>query len=125
MKRKTHNSAFKFRVAMAAAKSDKTISAICQQFEVAPSLVHKWKKELLENGTDIFDGVKKASKAKKSDQDKDKKISKLYEKVGRLTVDRDFLKKNGNNIRRKTNKDARRSGVIPKHSAAVFSAGRQ
>jgi len=93
MKRKTHNSAFKFRVAMAAAKSDKTISAICQQFEVAPSLVHKWKKELLENGTDIFDGVKKASKAKKSDQDKDKKISKLYEKVGRLTVDRDFLKK--------------------------------
>ena len=86
MKRKTHSSAFKFRVALAAAKGDKTISAICQQFEVAPSLVHKWKKELLDNGADLFDGVKKSSKVKKHEQEKDSKIRKLYEKVGQLTV---------------------------------------
>lgn len=94
MKRKTYSSAFKFRVALAAAKGEETISAICQQFEVAPSLAHKWKKELLENGADLFEGGKKSSKAKKTDQEKDKKIRKLYEKVGQLTIDRDFLKKN-------------------------------
>ena len=93
MKRKKHSSAFKFRVALAAAKGDKTITEICQHFEIAPSLAHKWKKELLEQGADIFATTSKSKKSNKSEADKDKKIRRLYEKVGQLTVDRDFLKK--------------------------------
>jgi transposase len=93
MKRKKYSSAFKFKVALAAAKGDKTITEICQHFEIAASLVHKWKKELLENGAELFEGSSRSNKPKKSESDKDKKIRRLYEKVGQLTVDRDFLKK--------------------------------
>lgn len=94
MKRKKHSAAFKFKVALAAIKGDRTITTICQDFEIAPSLVHKWKKELLENGSELFDGPAKLAKEKKSEADKDRKIRQLYEKVGQLTIDRDFLKKN-------------------------------
>lgn len=94
MKRKKHSPSFKFRVALAAVKGDKTITEICQDFEIAASLVHKWKKELLESGAELFAGSEKSSKSKKAESDKDKKIRRLYEKVGQLTVDRDFLKKN-------------------------------
>lgn len=93
MKRKKHSPAFKFKVALAAIKGNQTIAEICQYFEISPSLVHKWKKGLLENGSDLFEGVAKPGKEKKSEFEKDKKIRRLYEKVGQLTVDCDFLKK--------------------------------
>jgi len=91
MPRKRHSASFKFQVALAAAKGEKTIAEICQDFEVAPSLVHKWKKELLERGADMFD-EKRGPKVKMDEQDK--KIQKLHEKVGQLSMERDFLKKN-------------------------------
>ena len=93
MKRKKYSATFKFKVALAAAKGDQTISDICQHFEIAASLVHKWKKELLENGVELFESSSKSNRQKKLESDKDKKIRRLYEKVGQLTVDRDFLKK--------------------------------
>ena len=93
MKRKKHSSAFKFRVTLSAIKGDKTIAEICQAYEIAASLVHKWKKELLEHGADVFAAIGKSNKPKKAAADKDKKIQRLYEKVGQLTVERDFLKK--------------------------------
>ena len=70
---------------------------ICQDFEVAPSLVHKWKwkKEFLESGADLF-AEKRGPKAKANEQTK--KIQQLHEKVGELTLERDFLKKVGANI---------------------------
>jgi transposase len=93
MKRKTYSNAFKFKVALATLKADKTITEICQHFEVAPSMVHKWKKELQDNGANLFEGVKKKHNSRQAEQENDMKISKLYEKVGQLTIERDFLKK--------------------------------
>lgn len=89
MKRKRHSAKFKFKVALAALKGDATIADICQTYEIAASQVHKWKKDLLDHGVDIFD----KDKPKKAKQDQTKKIEKLYEKIGELIVDRDFLKK--------------------------------
>lgn len=89
--RKQHSARFKFQIALAAIKGDLTIEEICQENEVAASSVHKWKKQLLESGAEAFNKDKKGNSKGAS---KDKKIAKLYEKIGRLTVERDFLKKN-------------------------------
>ncbi|TXI92678.1 MAG: helix-turn-helix domain-containing protein, partial [Neisseriales bacterium] len=51
--RKTHPASIKLKVALAAL-SGQPIPDICKQFEVAESLVHKWKKQLKENGTVVF-----------------------------------------------------------------------
>ncbi|MBB5411137.1 transposase-like protein [Paraburkholderia sp. HC6.4b] len=46
--RRTHSPAFKAKVALAALKGDKTLAALAQQFEVHPSQITDWKKQLQE-----------------------------------------------------------------------------
>lgn len=57
--RKTHNKDFKFKVAIEAIRGDLTIAQIVSKYQVAESLVHRWKKQLVDFGGDIFEGKKK------------------------------------------------------------------
>lgn len=88
--RKRYSPDFKFRVALTAIKNDQTITQICQEYEVTPSLVHKWKQQLLAYGVEAFN---KDKNGKAQDSNQENKIAKLYEKIGQLTIERDFLKK--------------------------------
>lgn len=82
----------KFEIALAAIKGEKTLNEVCQQYSVSPSQVHTWKKQLLAQGKDIFN--KKTEKAMaKSLAEQVNKQKRLYETIGELTVERDFLKK--------------------------------
>jgi len=53
--------------------------------------VHEWKKKLLEQGESLF--VKNDKAAQAAAADVEKKQNKLFEKIGELTIERDFLKK--------------------------------
>lgn len=88
--RKPRSPKFKLKVALAALSGKQTIAEICQHYEVAESAVHKWKRQLQEEGDSIFSGSKKDT----SKQSAEKEQAKLYEKIGQLTIERDFLKKN-------------------------------
>lgn len=79
----------KFKIALLAIKGDETIEAICQKHHVAASQVYAWKKQLMEQGAELFGKAPKLIDT----TELDKKASKLYEKIGQLTVERDFLKK--------------------------------
>jgi len=83
--RKTHSKDFKFKVAIEAIRGDLTIAQIISKYQVAESLVHKWKKQLLEFGGDIFEGRKAANSENSVD------VDKLHAKIGKLTLERDFL----------------------------------
>ena len=58
--------------------------------------MHNWKKQLLEQGANVFTKNDKAAKAKAVEQER--KQNKLYEKIGQLTVERDFLKKSASSF---------------------------
>ena len=92
--KKKWSPAKKFEIALLALKNETTINDICKKYEVAPCQVHEWKKQLLEQGANLFE---RNDKAKKTVQavavDAERKQGKLYEKIGELTVERDFLKK--------------------------------
>ena len=85
------SSAQKFEITLLAIKGEMTITEICQRYTVAPSLVHAWKKQLLERGAQLFE--KEDKKAAEITDKAEREQSKLYEKIGQLTVERDFLKK--------------------------------
>lgn len=97
--RKTHSEQFKFKIALLAMKGDMTIAEICHEHEIAPSLVHKWKKQLLSQGAELFS--KSSNKKKVENSAQEKKTKKLYEKIGQLTVERDFLKKSWEGLNEK------------------------
>lgn len=84
--RKTHPAGIKLKVALAAL-TGQPIADVCKQFEVAESLVHKWKKQLKENGVVIFQD----NKAKQSNDFEE--IDKLHQVIGKLTTELEFLKK--------------------------------
>jgi transposase len=71
-------------------KGETTINEICQRYEVAPAQVHAWKKQLLEQGSELFG---KVAKTTSTAAETERERSALYEKIGQLTVERDFLKK--------------------------------
>ena len=88
MKRKTFEAKFKAKVALEALKGHQTINQIASEHDVHPSQVNMWKKQLLEESTDIFSKGRK-QQAESAEDEKDK----LYSQIGRLKVEVDWLKK--------------------------------
>lgn len=85
--RKHHSPSFKFKVALEALKG-RPATEICQTYGIAPSLVHKWKKELQKTGSSVFEDKKiPAQEAWRRER------SKLFEHIGELSTQLDFLKK--------------------------------
>ena len=79
----------KFTIALTAVRGDMTIQDICQHHQVAPSQVYAWKKELLENGAEVF--AKGGKSPLKTDESK--QVERLYAKIGQLSVEKDFLQR--------------------------------
>lgn len=87
MKKRPHSSEFKFKVAIEAIRGLKTSAELCAEDGVVSSQIFKWKKALLDQGSDVF---KNGSNGKTDDQ---VAIDKLHATIGRLTVENDFLEK--------------------------------
>lgn len=85
-KRNHYSASFKSKVALAALKGEQTTSEIGARFQIHPTMVSTWKRELLENATDLFEGGKKTKKPSNEPSS-----DELYREIGRLTVERDFL----------------------------------
>jgi transposase-like protein len=87
--RKTHSAAFKAQVALAALKGDKTINELASLHGIHPTLIHSWKKQLLAGVADVFD----PDHSRSATADHEAREAELYEQIGRLKMELDWLKK--------------------------------
>lgn len=87
-KRKRHSSEFKAKVAIEAVKELKTRNEIASEFDIHPVQISNWKKELLENAPSLFN-----NKEAKAEKDHEAEKAQLYEQIGRLQMQLDWLKK--------------------------------
>ena len=88
--RKVHTAAFKATVALAAVKELETVSQLASVHGVHPTQIHQWKRQLLDGAAGVFSqgaGAKRPGSADESS------IAELYEQIGRLKMQLEWLKK--------------------------------
>jgi transposase len=89
--RKKHGVDFKAKVALAAVREDSTVAELSSRYGVHASQIHAWKKTVIDGVGSLF------SKGRTGPSDgvtvDDARLAKLYEKIGELTVERDFFRK--------------------------------
>ncbi len=88
-KRKIHEASFKAKVALAAVKGDRTVSELASQFAIHATLIHGWKKQLLEGVEALFAG----GRADKDKVQAEAQTAELFEQIGRLKMELEWLKK--------------------------------
>jgi len=88
MKRRKFSAGFKSKVALEAIKELRTINEIAATNQVHPNQVSMWKKQLLQRASQIFANSKQFSA-----EEKDRKIQQLYQDLGELQFELNWLKK--------------------------------
>ncbi len=92
-KRRQHSAELKSKVAVEAIRGVSTVQEIAGKYEVHPTLVTKWKKEALAGLPGVFtDGLKRR------DTNEERLREQLYEQIGRLKVENDWLKKKADRL---------------------------
>jgi len=87
-KRKSHTAAFKAQVALAAHKGDRTVNELAGHYGAHPTLIHAWKKRLVQGAEEIFGGPARPASA-----DAEARPAELFEQIGRLKMELEWLKK--------------------------------
>ena len=87
-KRRRHSDEFKARVALEAVKGVKTLSELSAAYGVHPSVIAQWKRHLIDGSAEVF-SRKNGLKGKSEEE----LTSPLYEEIGRLKMEVDWLKK--------------------------------
>lgn len=85
-KRKRHSPEFKAKVALEALKGEETVSELSSRFGVHPTLIHQWKRALLDGAPGVF-----ARGGHRQPEIDEAQVKELHAKIGELAVANDFL----------------------------------
>ncbi|MEM8777564.1 MAG: IS3 family transposase [Cyanobacteria bacterium P01_G01_bin.49] len=113
-KRKQYSPQFKAKVALEAIRGDKTVPELASLYELHPTVINGWKRQLLELASLVFE---KQGKGQMGKEDPTAEINELYRQIGQLKVERDFL---GRQVSQ-TGVDHRKALVVPNHPKLTIS----
>ena len=84
--RRKHSPALKSKVALEAVKGEETVAQLAARNEVYPGQIQAWKKALVEGASGVFGNGKE-----QKDRNDAALVARLYQEIGQLKVERDFL----------------------------------
>ena len=86
--RKTYTTEFKVKIALEAIKAQRTVNEIASHYGVHPNLVTQWKRQAIESLPDVF-----SSKLDQRAKESEELEARLYQQIGQLKVELDWMKK--------------------------------
>jgi len=86
--RNRYSADFKARLALEVIKGNRTLNEVASEAQVHPNLLMQWKRQLLESLPTVF-----ADKRVKDNKEQEALTDQLYQQIGQLKVELDFLKK--------------------------------
>jgi putative transposase len=92
MMRKQHSATFKAQLVLELLKEEKTVSELASTHGVHPTMLHRWKKQVLADLPQVFERDQDAKAAKEAYE---RRIEELYTEIGRLSTQLAWLKKRG------------------------------
>lgn len=87
-KRRSFSAEFKARVALEALSGAHTMAELAAKHQVHPNMIAQWKRKAQESLPEIF-----AKKGERNQARSETEIQALHAKIGKLTVENDFLVK--------------------------------
>ena len=87
-RRRNHPAPLKAKVALAAVTGEKTLAELASEYEVHPNQIRQWKQQLLDALPEIF-----SRQRVRDQQDQEELTAQLYQQIGQLKVELDWLKK--------------------------------
>ena len=87
-KRKQHAPEFKAKVALEALKGEETAAELASRFGVHPTMIHQWKRALLEGASGVFERG-----GRRTPEIDDEQVKELHAKIGELAVANSFLER--------------------------------
>lgn len=86
--RRRYSGELKAKIALEAIKGQRTVNEIASNYEVSPTQVNQWKKQAMEELPGLF-----TDKRLKAEQSEESIKAQLYQQIGQLKVELDWLKK--------------------------------
>jgi transposase-like protein len=96
MQRKQHSADFKAKVALEAIKGNRTINELSSEYGVHPTQINQWKKQALDEFPAMF-----SSRRQQNQKQQEGLTASLYQQIGQLKVELDWLKKKSGQISRR------------------------
>jgi transposase-like protein len=88
MHRKSYTANFKAKVALEAIRESRTVAELASAYEVHSTMITRWKRQALEQLPSVF-----SEKVQQKERDKEELIASLYQQIGQLKVELDWVKK--------------------------------
>lgn len=86
--RNSYSADFKAKLALEVIKGNRTLNEIASEAQVHPNLLTQWKRQLLESLSTVF-----SDKRVKENKEQEALTDQLYQQIGQLKVELDWLKK--------------------------------
>jgi transposase-like protein len=89
--RKTHNAESKAKIVLEVLKGEETLNEIASKHNIHPALLTRWKTQAIKSLPQVFES--ETAKARKQAKEAEAEKDALYQQIGKLTTQVEWLKK--------------------------------
>ena len=95
-KKNVYNPEFKSKIILELLGGQATLNELAEKYQIAPATLSNWNKQFQERAADVF--RREPTDSDRQLEEKEQEISVLQQKVGQLTIERDWLKKKSDEV---------------------------